>query len=99
MFRKLFPRLLVVAFASALTATAVAQTTNPDDRPRYAVHNTASVTPKPREIADDSADTKETTAKLANAVALEQRFHDQLLIALESPVCPTYHFNRPGPET
>lgn len=99
MFSKLFPRLLVVAFASALTATALAQTTNPDDRPRYAVHNTASVTPKPREKGNDLADTKETAAKLANAVALELRFHDQLLTALESHVGASYHFNRTGPET
>ena len=92
-FTKLFPRLLVVAFASALTGTAVAQTTNPDDRPRYAVRATASVTAKKADV-DERAPVKAT-----NAAALELSFHDQLLTALESHVGATYHFNRTGPET
>ncbi len=93
MFRKLFPRLLVVAFASALTATAVAQTNNPDDRPRYAVRPTASVTAKKADVEERAS------AKAVNTAALELSFHDQLLNALESHVGATYHFNRTGPET
>ena len=93
-FTKLFPRLLFVAFASALSVNAVAQTTNPDDRPRYAVRPTASVTPKKGADVDERA-----PLNPANAVALELSFHEQLLTALESHVGATYHFNRTGPET
>ena len=99
-FRKLIPRLLVVAFASSFSAAAVAQTNNPDDRPRYAVHPTASVTPKKGDADIDSRDvTERTSAKATNAAAVELRFHDQLLGALESHVGASYHFNRTGPGT
>jgi len=91
---------VVVAFASSLSTVAVAQTNNPDDRPRYAVRPTASVTPKKVDADIDSRDVVErTSAKATKAAAIELRFHDQLLGALESHVGASYHFNRTGPET
>jgi cell wall-associated NlpC family hydrolase len=100
--RTLFPRVALLGFALSLTATAVAQTNNPDDRPRYAVHNTASVKAKDIDTASDPADVetnKRAPAKLAKAVSLDQRFQEQLLAAIESHLGTPYHFNRTGPES
>lgn len=97
--RKLFPLLLLAAVAASVTATVVAQTNNPDDRTRYAVRPTASVTPKRNNADADVADMSDRApAQMTKASAIESRFHEQLLTALESHVGATYHFNRTGPE-
>jgi cell wall-associated NlpC family hydrolase len=94
--KKLFPLLLLAAVAS-FSATAFAQTNNPDDRPRYAVRPTASITPK-RNTADIEDVDDRAPVALPRASAVELRFHNQLLNALESHVGAPYHFNRTGPE-
>jgi peptidoglycan endopeptidase LytE len=91
--------LLVVCFSLSVAANVVAQTNNPDDRPRYSVKKTVAVTPKVRGTipATDSATT--AAAKAPSALARETQFHDQLLTALESHVGASYHFNTTGPNT
>jgi len=98
---KISPCLLVLGFALSLTASLAAQTNNPDNRPRYAVKKTVAVTPKVRETAPATTtnDTATGIAKLPGALALEVQFHDQQLMALESHVGASYHFNTTGPNT
>jgi|SRR5215813_224148 len=84
-----------------MTASIAAQTNNPDDRPRYSVKKTVAVTPKVSKTAPATTETKTTatTTKLPSAIALETKFHDQMLAALESHVGASYHFNTTGPNT
>ncbi len=84
-----------------MTASIAAQTNNLDDRPRYSVKKTVAVTPKVTEsVPATTATTKTTTTtNLPSALALEIRFHDQLLAALESHVGASYHYNTTGPNT
>jgi len=93
--------LLVLGFAASMTASIAAQTNNPDDRPRYSVKKTVSVTPKVTETAPATTETTKTTttANLPSALTLELQFHDQMLAALESHVGSSYHWNTTGPNT
>jgi len=98
---RIFPCLLVLGFAASVTASIAAQTNNPDDRPRYSVKKTVAVTPKVSETAPAAIETKTTatTTNLPSALALQVKFHDQMLAALESHVGASYHFNTTGPNT
>jgi len=96
---RLFPCLLVIGFAASVTASIAAQTNNSDDRPRYSVKKTVAVTPKVPEAAPATESATTNAAKAPSALALETRFHDQLLTALESHVGSSYHFNTTGPNT
>ena len=97
--RILFPRLLVLGCALLLTAGIVAQTNNPDDRPRYAVHPTAAITPRKGDADGEPRDANERVPeKATSASSLEARFQEELLTALESHVGSPYHFNRTGPD-
>jgi len=98
---RLFPCLLILGFAASVTASIAAQTNNPDDRPRYSVKKTVAVTPKVSETAPATTETTKTTTRtnLPSALALETRFHDQMLAALDSHVGASYHFNTTGPNT
>ena len=96
---RVFPCLLVLAFAAFLTANTTAQTNNSDDRPRYSVKKTVEVTPKVREAAPATESATTTSAKAPSVLALETQFHNQLLTALESHVGSSYHWNTTGPNT
>ena len=97
--RILFPRLLVLGFALSLTATIVAQTSNAENRPRYAVKKTVAVTPKRSDTASEATPAKTAPAKFASAEALQIQFRGQLITALDSHVGAPYHYNRTGPDS
>src|SRR5262249_22276549 len=63
------------------------------------VKKTVEITPRARETAPATESATSTAAKVPSALALETRFHDQLLTALESHVGASYHFNTTGPNT
>jgi cell wall-associated NlpC family hydrolase len=95
--RKLFPCLLVAAFALSLPVVAVAQKKNPDDRQRYAltIHN-----PLPEETAKESELIEESTPSTTSASnSAELRFQTHLLTAIESHLGASYRFNTTGPDT
>ena len=97
---KLFPRLLVIAFALSFTAGIAAQTNNPDGRPRLALSNESVSSARDRDAADESKtfEVRESSAP-ANKNSRTIQFHDQLLAAIESHLGATYHFNTTGPDT
>jgi cell wall-associated NlpC family hydrolase len=101
MFRTLFPRLLVLSFALAVTAGIAAQTNNPDGRQRYALSNNRTAkTPDFDEDAEQPNEIEERAPlKAPPASSLERAFNTQLLSALESHLGATYRFNTTGPDT
>jgi len=93
---RLFPRLLVGAFALSLPVAIVAQKKNPDDRQRYAltIHN-----PTPSEATEPETIEERTSAATSKNISAEQRFQQDLLGAIESHLGATYRFNTTGPDT
>jgi cell wall-associated NlpC family hydrolase len=95
--RTLFPRLLVIGFALALTAGIAAQTNNPDDRPRYALSNTAKS--RVSEPVLQSEDLVETAPLKSEAESSRRPLEVKLLSAIESHLGASYHYNTTGPDT
>jgi peptidoglycan endopeptidase LytE len=88
--------LLVIGFAFSLTAGIAAQTSNPDDRQRYALSNS---TPKPK---DDNVKIQPKEVELGapvNESSPQPAFQPRLLAAIESHLGASYHFNTTGPNT
>ena len=95
-FRKLFPCLLVAAFALSLPVAAVAQKKNPDDRQRYAleIHNPLPEPATELEGIDEPAPLPPSKNNSA-----EFRFQTHLFAAIESHLGAPYRYNTTGPNT
>jgi peptidoglycan endopeptidase LytE len=92
---KLFPSLLVIGCALAFTAGIAAQTSNMDDRQRFASSNS---TPKPKDDAEIQLKEVEESTPVSEK-PLPRTFETQLLTAIESHLGASYHFNTTGPNT
>ncbi len=97
-FCKLPPSLFVACFALSLTASAAAQTTDFDTRPRVVLTNKVTVKPIEKAPVTYPPASSENRAPKFSERALGP-FNTQLLSAIESHLGSSYHFNTTGPDS
>jgi len=102
----LVPRLLVVAAGSFLCTTAIAQNSTAISAPAPAsINSNASAGPQIQPAAATQTRPRVATpaiaaqpAAVAPVISLTNRFDQSLLVAIQSHLGATYHFNRTGPD-